>query len=586
MARRIKRRYYEDFERHPGGPRWLPAVVFISITAIMAVPWLRNLHDWGIRDWDLFTTLQAAVVTSIRDYSQFPFWNPYIGGGNILFAHPEVALIHPFTILLLVFGTLVGLKLQVIAAYLIGFWGMHRLSRMLGISYWGALVPPAAYMLSSYMALHFAAGHISFHYFCAFPWLVYFYKLSLEKPVHILSAGLVLTFMILGSGAGIPLIFSLLFLFLFSLMDIGEDYGIMPPLKAIAAGICGLLFGAIKFAPMLDYFLRHPWQPPMEAESIPLWVLPHAFFNFNQDNFANHFASGTWGWHEYGAFIGPFTVILAGIGLVVRIRLAWKYIILIGISIMLMMGSFAPWSPWNLLTQAPFFDTMRVPSRFSLLAVFCIALLAGWGIDSLMVFLKHQRRILAAVLFAGVVITHCAVCWPILGSTFTNPPEPTVPPGAFKQIYGDPDRMYAAFLENTGTIQAAWISAYRPGRGILSPGGRVAQWYSQDEAVDVQSYDFSPNRLVLRTISETGGALVISMGYDAGWRQADGGRLYPTAELITVDVPRGASRVELFYLPDYFILGASISAVSLIAALVVYITAWRRSRRHPNLNPA
>ena len=115
-------------------PNILYPLSLVALTIYYVFPFLKRLDYWGVRDWDLFTTIAALPVGSILEYGQFPFWNPYMGGGNILFHHPEVAVLSPFFLLYLVFGAVVGLKLQVGICYLIGFWGSFRLFERLGHS--------------------------------------------------------------------------------------------------------------------------------------------------------------------------------------------------------------------------------------------------------------------------------------------------------------------------------------------------------------------------------------------------------------------------------------------------------------------
>jgi len=548
--------------------RWLPYAVFLGVVAVLAIPILKTLPNWGIRDWDLFTALHAAAVGSIIDYGQFPFWNPYIGGGNILFAHPEVPVLNPLFLLLLIFGPLIGLKLQVLIIYYIGLVGCFKLSRQLGIGYYASFLPPLVYMLSSYLTLHIAAGHIPFHYFAVFPWLVFFYKKSLDKPIHILSAGGAVAFMLLGSGAAVPLLFSLFFLFLISLLDINRDLLFRPPLFAIGAGVCGVLFGAVKFFPMFDYLTRYPWIPEGTVETTPIWILPKMFFAVNQSPFAEHIEGHIWGWHEYGAFIGPLVIILAVTGLIMGFKRCWPYLVLIFVSLVLVFGSFwPPWSPWDLLHRLPGFESIRVPSRFSFLAVFAVAILSGHGLDRLIAIFKFRKAVLAGVIFAAVLGTHLFICLPILDVTFTRTPEKPTRHEEFRQIAGDPNRMYTGYLSNRGTIRAAWLSAYRHGRGIMDNQNRVSEWYSKDYAVEVLDRDFSPNRIGFDVRSPGGGLLVISQGYDTGWRRTDGGEVLSFQDLVSVMIDPGQDRIEIYYYPHYFNLGLLVSIVSVLAAL-------------------
>jgi hypothetical protein len=549
--------------------RWLPYAVFAVISAALAIPILKAGGNWGVRDWDLFTTLHAAAVRSIAEYGQFPFWNPYIGGGNILFAHPEVPVLNPLFLLLLTFGPLTGLKIQMLVVYFIGFIGMYKLSRLLEISKFGSYIPPLVFMLSSYFALHFAAGHIPFQYFAALPWLLFFYKKALTKQVHILSAGGVVAFMLLGSGAAVPMLFSLFFLFIFSLFDIDAKRTYRPPGMAILIGICGLAFGAVKFMPMYDYLTRHPWIPEGTTQITPLWILPRMFLDFDQSLFANKIQGYVWGWHEYGAFIGPLALILAAMGLFYQFRRNWPYLALLVISIILAWGSFLPpVSPWDILHHLPGFESVRVPSRLILLGILALAILAGKGADVVAGFFEFRKVASIGALFLAIAVTHLYVCLPVLGEAFTREPEKVTPHKDFRQTVGDPNDMYAAFLANRGVIKAAWISGYRPGRGILSGNDRVAEWFSEDNRVQVVSRRFTPNRIGFEVRTLLHGRLVVSQGYDPGWHATDGREITPTSDLVSFAVQRSDRHVEIYYYPDYFTAGALISILSVLMALI------------------
>src|SRR5580698_351934 len=61
---------------------------------------------------DVFYPWADAVRLSILKYHQFPWWNPWAMSGQPLFADPaSVAVFMPDTLLVLVFGPVLGLKL-------------------------------------------------------------------------------------------------------------------------------------------------------------------------------------------------------------------------------------------------------------------------------------------------------------------------------------------------------------------------------------------------------------------------------------------------------------------------------------------
>jgi hypothetical protein len=547
---------------------WLPYLLFAVVVAILAIPILSHFRNWGVRDWDLFTTLHAAAVGAIKDYGQFPFWNPYIGGGNILFAHPEVPVFNPLFGLLLLFGPLAGLKIQILVIYYLGLVGGYKLARQMGMNVHGAIVTPVVYMLSSYLTLHVAAGHIPFHYFAVLPWLVFFYRKSLDRPRWILAAGGAVAFIILGSGAAVPFLFSLFFLILISLFDIGRGRGFRPPVYAVGAAVCGILFAAVKFFPMYDYLTQYPWIPEGTVQTTPLSIFPKMFFAFNQSLFAEHIEGYVWGWHEYGVFVGPVAALLAAVGVIAGFRKTWPYLALTGISFVLVLGSFLPpYSPWDLLHRLPGFESIRVPSRFSLLALFPISILAGWGTETVVARFRYRRVAAAAAIFVAVLGINLIVCLPILGEAFTRAPEYPARESEFRQTVGDPNRMYAGFLANRGTIYAAWLSAYRPGRGILDYSNQPSEWYSENNAVRVIGRKFTPNRITYDVESIAGGTLVVSQGYDTGWRRTDGGPVISFQDLVSFNVSPGQKRVEIYYYPEYFTLGAIVSVLSVLLAV-------------------
>ncbi|MEW5925647.1 MAG: hypothetical protein AB1746_16820 [Candidatus Zixiibacteriota bacterium] len=113
---------------------YIPPVVFFIVSFIFTLPYLLKWGYIGVGDWELFTLMAAVPGKTILHFHQFPFWNPYIGGGNILFPHPEVGIFSPFFLLILIFGAVGGLKLQVLVAYFLGFYGSYLFAKKMGIS--------------------------------------------------------------------------------------------------------------------------------------------------------------------------------------------------------------------------------------------------------------------------------------------------------------------------------------------------------------------------------------------------------------------------------------------------------------------
>ena len=100
--------------------KYIPPAIFAIASILFSLPLLMKLNWIGVGDWELFVTMAAVPSQTITHYGQFPFWNPYIGGGNILFHHPEVGILSPLYILILIFGPLIGIKLKMVVCYFLG----------------------------------------------------------------------------------------------------------------------------------------------------------------------------------------------------------------------------------------------------------------------------------------------------------------------------------------------------------------------------------------------------------------------------------------------------------------------------------
>ena len=82
----------------------------------------------GTDDWRHFATLWEAARVALRDFHQFPSWNPYHCGGIVLFQEPEAPFPGPLFLLTFFWlPTAVGMKLWIFAHLLAGTLGARAL---------------------------------------------------------------------------------------------------------------------------------------------------------------------------------------------------------------------------------------------------------------------------------------------------------------------------------------------------------------------------------------------------------------------------------------------------------------------------
>ncbi|HPI33708.1 MAG TPA: YfhO family protein, partial [candidate division Zixibacteria bacterium] len=512
---------------------------------------------------------------TVLHYGQFPFWNPYLGGGNILFHHPEVAVLSPFVLLYFLCGPVVGLKLQVLIAYFLGFWGSLRLFRTLGMPRGSTVVAAVAYFGSVHFALHFAEGHMPFTHYAFLPWFVHFVLKGAEDRRNLLGAVVALALMILGNGAAVPLLYTLLATALLLALRAAQRRS---PAEArvflLAVGLA-LALAAVKVLPMIAYLAQNRWTGD-PAEAIPWSALPAMFFGLKHSLFVQNFAGQKWAWHEYGVYVSPLLVAAGAYAAVARFRRHWPWVVFIAFFLLLGLGNFAPWSPWALLTGLPGFESLRATGRAMHFVILGAAVLGGLGLGCWEDRARAAARggwLRGAVVAAGLLIaaTNLALAWPIMSEGFRKPPKHVDRSPEFRQVVDAEPHAFENYLANRGSLVSPWLSAYHPSRGLVGPGIVYSELFSGGEA-KVYVRDYTPNRITY-TLNGGGhgGELVIGMGYDPGWRATDGRTITENQGLIAFPVTPGRQTVVLVYRTPYFSHGAVISLLTLGGMVL-----WRR----------
>ena len=536
------------------------------------LPFLLKMNYWGIRDWDLFTTVTAVPVGALVDYGQFPFWNPYLMGGNILFHHPEVAVFSPFILLHLLLGPVIGLKIQVLICYFLGLWGSYRLGRTLGMSTLAGLLMAVGYFGSIHFALHFAEGHMPFTHFCFLPWFVHFVLRSVHVRRNIVWAGVMLALMILGNGAAVPLLYTALFSFLLcALLSLSEKKTTYLT-NLVLAGLIGVGLSAVKFIPMVVYLAQNEWAG-IPDESIPLSALGAIFFGLTHSVLVKNFPEQFWAWHEYGAYISPLMIVLAGFGLAARFAKRYIWLVLLVFFLALGLGNFGPYSPWAILSSLPGFSSARATGRSFQLVILAAAVLGGFGFDWLRQGWFSARKIWRYVLYAAafvIVGTNMALAWPVMSEAFKYPPLFVRRAPEFSQGVGSPDKPYKNFLANRGSVDAPHLSLYHRRPALLDPFNKVAPEYVISGRLKVNWREYTPNVITYDINGIQPGEMQLGMGYDIGWRAVDGRKLRDLQGLIAVPFDEGPQTIELRYRTPYFYLALAIWIVCIAGVVWLY----------------
>ncbi|RME78705.1 MAG: hypothetical protein D6785_11880, partial [Planctomycetota bacterium] len=350
--------------------------------------WL-HFGNWGWCEWDYAFFLHEAPRRSICRYGEFPLWNPYFFGGQTLIGHPHSRFLSPDFILVLLFGTVKGLQLQIFVYAMLGYAGMALCLRKMGVSslsqQFGALV----FMGSGFFSFHLSFGHIHFLSYSFLPWLYYFFLESQERPKFIWGLILFLALLFLSSGMTIIV----LTLATLSFLSLGESLSkkdIKPFLIFLFSLLTSLALASLKLIPLFSSLQAMPSFPSIlhsSSESLSFSQIIHIFWDPRQVQFMKYGSpSGfTRGWHEFSGYFGIFTFPLACWGVKKHFRELTYPILFFIFAFLCFLGNFHFFAPWNIIQNIPLLGTFfLVPSRWLFILLFFLAIFASYGMDEIL----------------------------------------------------------------------------------------------------------------------------------------------------------------------------------------------------------
>ncbi len=598
---------------------------FFSIIAfVFTLPVFLSFDNWGIQDWDQHLFYHAVPRLTILEYGQFPLWNPYYCGGTVLLANPQSRFLSPSFLFILLFGEVRGIKLEIWLHLVIGLLGIYALARQYNLDRVPAILASSVFMLNSMYALNLTVGMTWFLSVAYLPWAFLFYLWAVNDWRYALLSGLFLVLMFFGGGA-YPLAITGLFLGFYSLLVISfKEYSPWKVARSLLITLAfALCLGAVKFLPAAEFLGDHP-RRIYDYSGFSLNSLRFGLFSRDQTLGAiarlpieePGFVNGvTGGMDENGMYTGaiPFVLFLVGIGLHDKRRmvLALCFIFFLWLS----FGNRSrPIELWTLLHLSPVYDSMRIAQRFRIVFMLCLAIFAGFGLQTASCYVSRltDRQKLALLFTPAVVLIVLmdllVVNWQVLKDAFPIPPLESGRTSAFYQVWelpsynkegwltsnlantpslddlDDPSRLYSsfgslypAFLSNIGTINC-YESANVPRNAapISSPSYKGEAYLLGTEG-SVQVRDWSPNRVVLDVNAASDGFLVLNQNYYPGWHVEGAGEAKPQEVngLLGVRISTRAQHIEMYYLPGSFTWGVAVTLAAAVFGLIMGVRGRR-----------
>jgi hypothetical protein len=552
------------------------AMVFcVALAVAFSWPLLTRLSATGVWDWSEAAATYEAARHTVFLHGQFPLWSPYLCGGYPAIGNPQTYWLSPVFLFVLLFGSIVGPKLAVVAYVAGGGAGMWLLARRLAIPHPAALLTVPIYLTSGFLGIHLSGGQFLWLTLAWVPWIFYGYVRGRLNFAWLVFGAAALTVVGLEGRSNLV---AYVVLALGSLGFIEDVFAWRrgarllrrgSPSGAARLGALGRVLvlvvvafglGAWKFVP--DLLFMAQVQPLPEVVGAPAtWLLGQLLVR----DLSVHRTYREVSLVEYGYYVGYLPLLLAVLALfsarVRRRAAAWLFVGSIMLAVALA-------GPHNIFELLPVFSELRNPQRAMSLVIFVLALLASWG-------LARLPRLWQWFLLIIIVVDLLSVTSPLLAREFAK---------VAKGNTGDPTEIAVPFVQDEGFEPYPTVATNRGAKSFCPAVLRawrlttpVASYLAEDyqgevylEGAGYLRVDaYTPNRIVLAIESPAGVRAVVNQNAAPGW-QTTVGRLAATpAGLLALDVPAGVHAVSLSYLPPGLVAGG---AVTLLTALILLWT--------------
>ncbi|HEY7599122.1 MAG TPA: hypothetical protein VH741_04270, partial [Candidatus Limnocylindrales bacterium] len=363
---------------------------------------------------DSVQVFQPFLEKTRERLPDIPLWNPYIMAGRPYLANSQSAVFSPFNVpgyvlpLWRSLGVIAALKIFLSA------FGMFLLARALAMRFGGSLLAGLVFGFSMWMVTWVSWPTVSVWAFL--PWICLLAEHLLRRPGPLPFAGLA-GFVALQYFGGHPescfhtLLMAVLYWAVRAVAlrpagapaaALARRFGLQA-LAFVGALLAGTLLAAITLLPFLELVGRSVDSDVRSFLGASHGARRYLFGLFVHDYWGRQtrtpieFPSAL---EENAYYVGALTLMLAVAAFVLRPR-AWQRwaFAAIGLLALAVATGIPPF--FDVIAELPGFSTAH-NSRLAIIFVFCVALLAGWGLDELSSAALPRRRLLVGLCAALV----------------------------------------------------------------------------------------------------------------------------------------------------------------------------------------
>ncbi len=314
------------------------------------------------------------IQDGIKNDHQIPLWSGLIQSGYPFSANPLSGLAYIWGWIAILFSLPAGINIVFILHLLCGAMGTYLFLREEGRSMVAALFGAFAFILSTKIYAHFAAGHLSL-LFAIFwtPWIFYFTKKIVSGNVRIfrLLAGIVLGFIIAADPRwSIPLGLLWLPYVLKQESTLNSKYRTLT-----VTCITGVITSSAMWLPLLE-LIKY-------SSRSSLSITERSVYALTLSNLFAFFIPDSGGFSEWVLYPSAIVVLMVVLGLFLykENRSIRFWYVAGGLALLLSFGSQVPILKY--FFEIPGVSLLRVPSRFLFITIFTFAVISAFVYDYL-----------------------------------------------------------------------------------------------------------------------------------------------------------------------------------------------------------
>lgn len=578
----------------------IAALIFGVITIIFCFPLFGLLSNWGMHDWDQHLMYEGTARESILMYHQFPRWNPWECGGDVLLANPQSSFLSLHFPLTLLFGEVIGTKLAIFLYLFLGMLGMWFVCRNLCMSEISSYFPPILLMLSGVYAIRMTVGHTNWFHLAWIPWIFFFFLKAKENKLFIGLASFFLAVIFLGGGVH-PFLIAVVIVGAFAFFDTIKNWGknswkVM--LLFFLLFVFWIPFAAIKLFPLLAVSSQMIPLKQIDVEPNSLVIFLEALTDRDTDFGAKSYDTADpltgeivhWYWHEYYAYIGIVPLLLFFVALFTLFSEIWEYILSTFFVLFFILSQNLLPTLWRIFQELPFGTIFHGPSRFLFAFVFFAALCIGFFLSKL----EQKQSVAWKYIVLGILVFVLIDLTVLNSSLFVRGlyvlPQEISASATFSSVYGDiagyQEKQYPLFLANHGLLNCYERFLVTPAafpKSSLSgvvyadyPGEAFLNNSKQSETISF----WSPNK-VLVSLSKVvdKDILVLNQNYISGWKiNADRNprEVLNVNGLVGVAVTSSDREVMFDYSPKWFWIGLVVTICSIVSLVVLLVFLMKK----------